>query len=212
MQEDPTHKCKGCNNVKGCITCVDGSEYAHIEECNITGIKSKKATGKLKELVDNVTEKGLAEAREQLQELVNGGLDEEINRYIEQHSSELPGYFDLRRIARHFFVFGLNKSMQKESQLDSPDFKAALEKKIREAQDWTYIEEEGGSCPLNEEFGAADLEEFAEWGASWMRDQMMKDAVDFTFTRCCSAQLDMDLHAKGLDYGDEVKLVIIKKE
>jgi hypothetical protein len=114
MQEDPTHKCKGCNNVKGCITCVDGSEYAHIEECNITGIRSKEATGKLKELVDNVSEEGLEEARKQLQELVNGGLDEEINRYIEQHSSELPGYFDLRRIARHFFVFGLNKSMQKE--------------------------------------------------------------------------------------------------
>ena len=63
MQEEPTRKCKGCNNVKGCITCVDGSEYAHIEECNITGIISKEATGKLKELVDNVSEKGLAEAR-----------------------------------------------------------------------------------------------------------------------------------------------------
>lgn len=107
-------------------------------------------------------------------------------------------------------ILSFYNSMQEEPA--SEDFKIALEKKVREAQDWTYIEEEGGSCPLNEEFGAADLEEFAEWGASWMRDQMMKDAVDFTFTRCCSAQLDMDLHAKGLDYGDEVKLVIIKKE
>ena len=25
-------KCLGCNNVKGCVTCVDGSEWAHIEE------------------------------------------------------------------------------------------------------------------------------------------------------------------------------------
>ena len=25
-------KCNGCNNTKGCITCVDGSEWAHIEE------------------------------------------------------------------------------------------------------------------------------------------------------------------------------------
>ena len=24
--------CKGCNNVKGCIACVDGSNWAHIEE------------------------------------------------------------------------------------------------------------------------------------------------------------------------------------
>ena len=32
MQEEPKDKCKGCNNVKGCITCVDGSEWAHYEE------------------------------------------------------------------------------------------------------------------------------------------------------------------------------------
>lgn len=35
-------------------------------------------------------------------------LEEEIKDYIEQHKSELSGYFDLRRIARHFFVLGLN--------------------------------------------------------------------------------------------------------
>ena len=32
MQEDPKDKCKGCNNVKGCITYVDGSEWAHYKE------------------------------------------------------------------------------------------------------------------------------------------------------------------------------------
>lgn len=52
----------------------------------------------------------------------------------------------------------------------SEDFETALEKKVREAQDWTYIEEEGGECPLNEEFGADDLEEFARWGAEWVRN------------------------------------------
>jgi len=31
MQEEPKDKCKGCNNVKGCITCIDGSEWAHYE-------------------------------------------------------------------------------------------------------------------------------------------------------------------------------------
>lgn len=46
------------------------------EECNITGIKSKEATGKLKECIDNITDESLAKARKQLQEeLVNGGLD-----------------------------------------------------------------------------------------------------------------------------------------
>lgn len=52
----------------------------------------------------------------------------------------------------------------------SEDFEIALKKKVREAQGWTYIEEEGGECPLNEEFGADDLEEFAMWGADWVRN------------------------------------------
>ena len=31
-EQKPTDKCEGCNNVKGCIACVDGGEWAHIEE------------------------------------------------------------------------------------------------------------------------------------------------------------------------------------
>ena len=30
--EEPKDRCKGCNNAKGCITCVDGSKWAHYEE------------------------------------------------------------------------------------------------------------------------------------------------------------------------------------
>ena len=160
MQEEPKDKCRGCNNVKGCITCVDGSEYAHIEECDITGIKSEEVIAKLEESVED---------------------------------SELI----------------------KESQLDSPDFKAALEKKVREAQDWTYIEEEGGSCPLNEEFGADDLEEFAEWGASWMREQMMKDAVKVSVNGNDDGWLTLGYLPEcecELRKGDEVKVIIIKED
>ena len=35
-------------------------------------------------------------------------LNEEVERYIEQHKSEFEGYFDIRRIARHFYNLGLN--------------------------------------------------------------------------------------------------------
>lgn len=66
----------------------------------------------------------------------------------------------------------LAKTMFKEPV--SEDFETALEKKVREAQDWTYIEEEGGECPLYEEFGADDLEEFARWGANWQKEQIIK--------------------------------------
>lgn len=36
------------------------------------------------------------------------GLDAAVERYVEQHKSELNGYFDIRRIAKHFYVLGLN--------------------------------------------------------------------------------------------------------
>ena len=61
----------------------------------------------------------------------------------------------------------------------SEDFETALEKKVREAQDWIYIEEEGGECPLNEEFGADDLEEFARWGAEWQKEQMVDKVCEW---------------------------------
>lgn len=32
--EQKPNVCDGCNNVKGCVVCVDGSEWAHIEELN----------------------------------------------------------------------------------------------------------------------------------------------------------------------------------
>ena len=32
QKEQNTDKCQGCNNVKGCINCVDGDQWAHIEE------------------------------------------------------------------------------------------------------------------------------------------------------------------------------------
>ena len=35
-------------------------------------------------------------------------LNAAVERYVEQHKSELNGYFDIRRIARHFFGLGLN--------------------------------------------------------------------------------------------------------
>lgn len=28
-------RCEGCNNVKGCITCTDGDQWAHIEEIDV---------------------------------------------------------------------------------------------------------------------------------------------------------------------------------
>ena len=41
-------------------------------------------------------------------------LEKELEHYIDEHKSELRGYFDIRRIARYFFNFGLNFALSKQ--------------------------------------------------------------------------------------------------
>ena len=81
------------------------------------------------------------------------------------------------------------------------DFETALEKKVREAQDWTYIEEEGGECPLYEEFGADDLEEFARWGADWVRNNE-KEPVSEDLEEAIDRYEDLVHGFESLNYHD----------
>ena len=105
-------------------------------------------------------------------------------------------------------------------ELVSEDFEVALENKVREAQDWTYIEEEGGECPLNEEFGADDLEEFARWGANLQKEQMIANAVDVTvhidngnYPYIPQMELyDYDKDIPLAKEGDKYKVILIKEE
>ena len=86
-------------------------------------------------------------------------------------------------------------------ELVSEDFEVALENKVREAQDWTYIEEEGGECPLNEEFGADDLEEFARWGADWVRNNE-KEPVSEDLEEAIDRYEDLVHGFESLNYHD----------
>lgn len=43
-----------------------------------------------------------------LDEVKEINLNTAVERYIKLHESEFQGYFDIRRIARHFFELGLN--------------------------------------------------------------------------------------------------------
>lgn len=49
---------------------------------------------------------GLKSFIDTLDELQECDFDTAIERYIGQHKGELRGYFDIRRIARHFFELG----------------------------------------------------------------------------------------------------------
>ena len=61
--EHPEHE--GAYNI---LCNLDAYIDSMQKECNITGIKSKHATGKLKECIDNISEEGLEQARKQLEE------------------------------------------------------------------------------------------------------------------------------------------------
>lgn len=110
------------------------------------------------------------------------------------------------------------KDFMKEESV-SEDFEIALEKKVREAQDWTYIEEFGGECPLSEEFGAYDLEKFARWGANWKKEQMLAKSIDVTvhidaggYPYIPQMELwDYDKDKPLAEEGDIVKVLVIKQ-
>ena len=83
------------------------------EECNIIGIKSKHATGKLKECIDNITEESLAKARKQLQEPVSKDLEKAAQEYAYQRYDEdcrVYGYVELA------FKAGANWQKEQDKQ------------------------------------------------------------------------------------------------
>lgn len=46
-------------------------------------------------------------------------LNAAVERYVEQHKSEMQGYMDIRRIARHFIELGLKASTERRIRYDS---------------------------------------------------------------------------------------------
>lgn len=85
MQEEPVskNKCNGCNNVKGCVTCVDGSEWAHYEE---------PVSEELEEELDSYIKDNFTIDKEQLDRF---GLDEKDYMYSMDKS-------DMLAMVRHF--------------------------------------------------------------------------------------------------------------
>ena len=55
---------------------------------------------------------------ENLQEPASEELNTAIERYIEQHKSELTGYFDIRRIAKHFAQWQREQMMNDAVEAD----------------------------------------------------------------------------------------------
>ena len=55
-EHKPTDKCDGCNNAKGCVACVDGSEWAHIEIADLKPYWSEEDEEMIEGLVNCLDE------------------------------------------------------------------------------------------------------------------------------------------------------------
>lgn len=57
----------------------------------------------------------------------------------------------------------------------------------------------------------ADVEYTARYFAQWMKEQMMKDAVESRVSITSGGLLFEDLRYEDVDYADKVKVIIIKE-
>ena len=148
-------KCKGCNNVKGCVTCVDGSEWAHYEE----------SVSKFDSCVQNSDKV-----------VYNEDMGCRVN------------LFQLNRVAK----------------VDTPiDYEKALYKHFGQVKDFTL--------------GMRIAKRFYEIG----RNYLMKDAIDTVVKVDAGGYPYVDRTIELYDYdkdiplakkGDKVKIVVIKED
>lgn len=85
LSNEPKDKCQGCNNVKGCITCVDGSEWSHIEECVSIDFEQElyKAFGQVKDFTLGMRiAKWFYDMGKNSQEPVSEKLEEALNGFL----------------------------------------------------------------------------------------------------------------------------------
>ena len=83
LPNEPKDKCQGCNNVKGCVTCVDGSEWAHIEEPNIPSVFDEGYWERLvKEPVSKNLEEEIAKFNDNYFPETDNGLNIEMRKEL----------------------------------------------------------------------------------------------------------------------------------
>lgn len=124
---DKPELCKGCNNVKGCIACVDGSNWAHIEEPELSQSEVTKESVQLTEF-----EKAVEYLMGQVQcgILVNLTVTtkEQSKKLLSMARKQIAGEIDVDDIVDKWN--GLNKILSPEGwyRLGVMDVKNLIEK------------------------------------------------------------------------------------
>ena len=123
------------------------------KECNITGIKSKHATGKLKECIDNISEEGLEQARKQLEENPQECMYSKDNYTDEDRKALCDGCEEECRF-------------NKKEEPVSEDLKEEISKFFK---DWGTDEINGGQYGIN--LDIRELKDIAHHFAKWQEEQ-----------------------------------------
>ena len=136
------------------------------------------------------------------------GFSDEFDRYFLPKNREKKGrwgFADIYALARHFYELG---------QQSKPKMSEDVEE---EAMNYIApIENEDGLKVIN--FSGQDIKDAFIAGASWQKEQMMKEAVegkiygydDGSFELIAS-WLDMPKESK-FKFGDRVRIIIVKEE
>ena len=198
------------------------NEWELVEECNITGIKSKHATGMLKECIDNQTEEGLEQARKQLEEepvseqnlsnverIGKDWKEEPVSedfkkfeeQYLEKEKDEIISVYD-----RHA---GLVDGAQWQKKQFEKNRLAACDRQTEEE-----AEMERGFCMgiIENEHRQPTFDDAIKYGMRLQKKQMMAKAINaqcFGFQD--AALFSFRLPVGNYLVGSEVKVIVIKE-
>lgn len=175
---------------KDVLSLIDSMQ----EECNITGIKSKEATDKLKECIDNQTEEGLEKARKQLEELTKECMYSKDNYTDEDRKVLCDGceeeceFNKKEKPVNNGIDLGCGVIWKDEEPVSEDLEKASFDNAQKN---------------YKEGFRGTAMQAFNE-GADWRMAQMMAKAVKVNISNASIVSLPMNC---SLKVGDKVLII-----
>ncbi len=212
---EESKKCDGCNNVKGCVTCVNGDQWAHYEE-------SEKPMNLEKE-IEKAGKDVLRQAHHhnkifdipqnifddiQLMDIFKSGVYQGYELGKQSGDSEIPN--DLEEAAVKWSKENTRGFVLKDKTTryvgDTIDAFIAGAKWQKE-QDLAEMAQ--SKSPLSVAYANRCFEN----GKQAMKEQMMKEAVEGEVVKDISNKLAVTakINLDGFKFGDKVRVIIVKE-
>lgn len=193
------------------------------EKYNITGIKSRHATGKLKECIDNQTEEGFEQARKQLQENPQECMYTKDN-YTDEDRKVLCDVCEEKcEYAQKEDVWWLQELHNKLDSLSKEDFEKVWAKYHQKEESVSedledeitrycnpILKELRDTLNKHQEY-VFDLGVVARHFAEWQKQQMMKDAVESSVAAdLYGLNIGIKCNPDKFKFGEKVKIIVLK--